>query len=124
MKRADGYTDEQIKRWCVCPPAGQWPEQNPECPLHGGYDVEWLTFCREVSLIPEDFKPMGLARGTSEYDGDPRTKLEALQEAEYELASIRRYDERATPALEIQYKLRYRLIGPWLPANAEPVVIV
>jgi hypothetical protein len=117
--RVDGYTEEQVKRWCACgtPPATEGPEE--ECPLHGRYDVEWLTFCREVSLIPEDFKPMGLARGTSESDEDcqTRTKQEALLEAEYELASIRRYDERANPSLEIEYELRYRLIGPWLRPN-------
>jgi hypothetical protein len=116
--RADGYTEEQIKRWCACGTTyATYDGPEKDCPLHGGYDVEWLSFSREVSLLPEDFKPIGLARGTAEYDSNPRTMQEALQEAEYELASIRRHDERTTPSREFEYELRYRLIGPWLRPN-------
>lgn len=109
-RRADGFTEEQIKAWCLCS-SGEAP--NEDCPLHGRFDVEWSVFVREVTLLEEQFAPMG-TEYTSEQDG----RHEALESAEYELQSIRNYDGHYQPDKRIEYRLRYRLLMPWKDANA------
>lgn len=79
--------------------------------MHGEYIVQWVTFRREETLLASEFEPTGLSFSTDEYE-----RPEALERAEYELASIRRYDGRSS--LQCEYQLRYRLIGPWVAAHA------
>ena len=114
MTRADGYTEEEIRLWCTCirnqtPDSFEGPDI--ECPLHGGFVVEWVTFRRDT-FSENDFEPMGTNYVSDEYADEPRPLQDALWRAEDELASIRRYDENNS-AYNCEYQLRYRLIGPW-----------
>lgn len=135
LVRADGYTEEQIKRWCQCGTTyATYEGPVIECPLHGGYVVEWVAFTREIgTLVEEPFEPRGVSYTSDEYTDESNPLAEALDRAENELDSIRRYDERPTIAealgtaprarrpereYQLRYRLRYRLIGNWTEPRA------
>lgn len=108
MKRADGYTDEQVKAWCICGTGWEIGSlaDNPrqECPLHGGFVVEWQVF------LPSG-EAMGTEARSDEFlDDDPlRYALESIEGGE--LSSIRRTED-------LNAYLQYRLLTPWHGANA------
>lgn len=116
--RADGFTEEQARTWCRCNTGPDTSGPDQECPLHGAYVVEWATFRREVTLLESAFEPMGVSYASDEYPDEPHPVADALERAENELASIRRYDELNGRPMQLEYQLRYRLIGKWTPARA------
>ncbi len=118
LVRADGFTEEQIKRWCQCGTTyATYEGPVIECPLHGGYVVEWVTFRAELTLLETAFEPMGSSYSSDEYADEERPLWEALIRAENELASIQRYDSLGAP-VSLEYQLRYRLIGNWTEPRA------
>lgn len=112
LVRADGYTEEQIKRWCICGRKNPLAFDGPEidCPLHGGHVVEWQTFVKAADGALEF---MGCNYVSDEYDDVERPLADALDRAEAELESIQRDEGPATEVV-----LQYRLIGPWQTARA------
>ena len=106
------FTEEQIKRWCLCPDEPVVIRR--ACPLHTSLVVEWITFRREVHHRYVPFEAIGLSFSTD----DCSSHADALERAEYEQASIKRYDTNNYAEDEMEYELRYRLISPWVPARA------
>jgi hypothetical protein len=98
---ADGFTEEQRRKWCRC---GGAPADRQWCPLHGRFEVEWQNFI--------DGSPIGVEYKTDEYASQSgNRRVIALQNAVWENISIRNDDDTLP-------ELRYRLLTGWTAPRA------